>query len=89
MATVWLLHPLYGKGLAFWGGIGSDISEITLVVALAAYLRRHNCHVRHCPRLQWRPTAAGDLVCRRHHPQDAKTARQVRIDHHRALSESQ
>lgn len=80
----WLFQPLHGLGYQFWSGIGSDVSELTLVLGLAAYLRHHNCHVRHCPRLQWKPTAAGDQVCRRHHPDRAKTAAQVRDDHHQA-----
>jgi hypothetical protein len=62
-------HPLRYWGYQFWSGIGSDISEITLVgIALAAF-RRINCHSPWCWRIGHHPTADGHFkLCRRHHP---------------------
>jgi hypothetical protein len=71
------------KGYAFT----SSGLQLSIPLGVLVYLRRHNCQVHHCPRLQWKHTAAGDLVCRHHHPQDAKTATQVTDDHHQALVE--
>lgn len=72
-------------GYNFVSGIGSDIGEITVVGLGVAWLHHHNCHVAGCWRLHWRPTAAGDLVCRRHHPEKQKTHEQILDDHHAAL----
>jgi hypothetical protein len=62
----YLLHPLgyctgtphvveLCKGYNFWSGIGSDISEITLVFmvigALLAFWHHHNCHAVGCRRI--------------------------------------
>lgn len=80
----WLFHPLAGRGYQFWSGIASDLGELTLLVGITAWWTRHNCHVRHCPRLQWKATAASDVVCRHHHPENPKTAEQVTADHQAA-----
>lgn len=68
-----LLHPLCGNGYQFWSGIGSDFGEYSIATALlfgivTAY-RRHNCHVKGCPWLQWHVHPEhGHPVCKRHHP---------------------
>jgi hypothetical protein len=62
-------HPLAGDGYQFWSGIGSDLGELTLIGAIAAWYRMHNCHVNRCWRLSWHPHPDhGHPVCRRHHP---------------------
>jgi len=61
---------LHGDGYQFWSGIGSG-SPLIAGVYLA--WRRHNCHVRGCPRVIWKQHGDHSL-CRRHHPHDAPTA---------------
>jgi hypothetical protein len=58
---------------AFWGGIASDLGEVTLVGGLVAVYRKHNCHTRWCFRLghhDLTDEASGVTyrLCRRHHP---------------------
>ena len=78
----WLVHVTgcdYGIGYGkwnfygFWSGFGSDLGEITIITALLAVYRKHNCHVRGCPRIgrhEFTDSATGVtyLLCRRHHP---------------------
>ena len=71
--------------LNLWGGILSDIGEITLVIALATLIRARNCEVHGCWRLGRHTTAAGHKVCRRHHPDDKLTAADVLVAHAAAL----
>ncbi len=57
-----------GMWYLFWSGIGSDIGELTLLVAAWSFIRKSNCHVHGC----WRVGrhATGDAtVCRKHHPE--------------------
>jgi hypothetical protein len=64
-----LLHPLGGDGYQVWSGIGSDVSEVAILVAVATWLRGRNCHISGCWRLSWHPHPDhGHPVCRRHHP---------------------
>jgi hypothetical protein len=73
----------------FWSGFGSDLAEFTIVIAVIAAYRKHNCHVKGCWRLQRHPVEGTPyIVCRRHHPTiatEAPTAAQVR-DAHRAAT---
>ena len=59
----------------FWNNNGNynfisgPLPDITLLTGLAIWLRRHNCHVHGCWRLQWHPHPVhGHPVCRKHHP---------------------
>lgn len=89
----WLLHwlavhtgtvneggPYYG----FFSGFGSDLSEVAIIGALLALVRKHNCEVKGCLRLGRHRTAAGHHVCRKHHPDDHLTAERVAADHEAA-----
>lgn len=57
----------------FWSGFGSDLTEATILVAIAGAWRHHNCHQRWCP-LLGRPMPDQDgvptpyLACHLHHP---------------------
>ena len=70
----WLAHVLglddaSGRFYAFWSGFGSDLSELALVAALVAVVRKHTCHVRRCWRIGHHPLDGTPwTVCRRHHP---------------------
>jgi hypothetical protein len=83
-AVGWLAHVLglddaSGGWYLWWSGIGSDISELALVGAVLAHVRRLNCHVHGCLRIGRHPVAGtGYVVCRRHHPDGAPTAAEVR-----------
>jgi hypothetical protein len=79
--STYLLHPLVGRGYQFWSGIGSDLGEVAIIGGVLAVVRRHNCHVKGCPKLIWRRTAAGDSVCRHHHPEGQKSYVQILEDH--------
>lgn len=80
----WLAHILgldNGGGMPYlaWSGFGSDLSEFAIVGALLAHVRRHNCHVHGCLRVGRHPVSGtGFVVCRRHHPDGAPTAADVR-----------
>jgi hypothetical protein len=64
-----IFHPLWGVGYQFWSGIGSDVGELAIITGVAAFLYKHNCHVRGCPRLSWHPDpGTGHPVCKKHHP---------------------
>lgn len=81
---MWLLHVLgiddaSGRWYAFWSGFGSDLGELAIVGGLATLVRKHNCHVKRCPRLGRHPVeGTAFVVCRRHHPEDSPTAEHVR-----------
>jgi hypothetical protein len=77
---VWLWHPLGVcsgtsiqvrdcKGYNFWSGSFADVGEITLIGAVFAVYRRHNCGAPRCWRIGKHKTADGlHCLCARHHP---------------------
>lgn len=81
------VDDLSGRWYGFWSGFGSDIGELAIVGALAGMVRQHNCEVHRCWRLGRHVTAAGQRVCRRHHPDGHLTAEGVRKAHHLYLGE--
>lgn len=66
----WFLDPLHGAGYQLWSGIG--IVPLAWLLTAVTFYRRHNCHVRWCPRIQWHEVELDDgrvfNVCKRHHP---------------------
>ena len=76
--------PYYG----FWSGFGSDLAEFAIVGGIATglytFLRKHNCHTTGCWRVGLRHTAAGDIVCHRHHPEGRLTHADIIARHHAA-----
>ncbi|MHB8691766.1 MAG: hypothetical protein ACYDHH_11005 [Solirubrobacteraceae bacterium] len=81
---------LHGDGYNFWSGIGSDFGEVTIIIAVLAWWRHHNCQVKGCWRIHLHlPTAGGHLVCKRHHPAhegDRLSVEQVAAAHHAGLA---
>jgi hypothetical protein len=83
----WFLHytgsdNTSGTWYGFWSGFGSDLSEIMIVGALLAVLRKHNCHVHGCWRIGRHPVeGTGYVVCRRHHPDPPLSAEHVTRRH--------
>lgn len=77
----WLAHVLgldnaSGPAYLAWSGFGGDLGYLAIVGTL---VHRHNCHVRGCLRIGRHPVAGTDfVVCRRHHPDGAPTAADVR-----------
>ena len=57
---------LEGRGYQFWSGIGAGSPLLATAIIM---LRKHNCHVRHCWRIQWHVDHHGHPVCKRHHSQ--------------------
>jgi hypothetical protein len=84
----WLLHFLgtdSGSGPAYlwWSGFGANFGELTIVAALLALVRQHNCHVHHCFRLGRHPVEGTSFtVCRKHHPDGHVSAEDVRKRYH-------
>lgn len=80
----WLAHVLglddaSGRWYAWWSGAGSDLGELALTGGVLAVVRRHTCHVHRCWRVGRHPVAGtGHVVCRRHHPDGAPTAADIR-----------
>lgn len=74
-----------GRAYLFWSGIGSDLGELAILGGAWAVLRKHNCHVKGCWRVQRVPVPGGDglITCWRHHPahDGAPTAAHVNVLH--------
>ena len=62
----------------FPSGWGANFGELAIAAGLFGMIRKHNCEVHRCWRLGRHRTAAGHMVCRRHHPDDHLTVQQVR-----------
>jgi hypothetical protein len=81
--THWFQHVLgldngSGGWYLWWSGFGANFSEFAMVGALWGIVRKHNCHVRWCPRIGRFPVEATRfVVCLRHHPDDAPTAQDL------------
>lgn len=77
----WLMHVLgldnaSGAPYLAWSGVGGDLGYLAIIGTL---IRRHNCHVHGCLRVGRHPVTGTDyVVCRRHHPDGAPTAADVR-----------
>lgn len=81
-----LLHVLglddaSGRAYLWWSGAGADLGELAIVGGLISIYRRHNCEIHRCPRLGRHQTAAGAVLCRRHHPDDHLTVEQAHAAH--------
>lgn len=85
-AARWTWHDPDGYNF-----ISGPLADITLLGGAYAILRRHNCHVKGCPRIGRHPVdGTGYVVCRKHHPDESPSAEQVlaaHAEHKRALSE--
>jgi hypothetical protein len=75
------VDDLSGPWYGFWSGFGSDLTEFALIGALLSMVRAHNCEVHGCWRVGRHVTAAGQHVCRRHHPDGHLTEESVREAH--------
>lgn len=65
-----LVHPISQTGTNLYGGIGSDLTEITIIGAIVAAYQHRQCHVTGCHRLSWHPHPEhGHPVCKKHHPE--------------------
>ena len=54
----------------FWGCDREMVMMAGLMAGVAVWWRKHDCHVKWCPRIQWHPHPVhGHPVCRRHHPE--------------------
>jgi hypothetical protein len=90
---VWMQHwywlgvdNLSGAWYGFWSGIGSDIPIFAAALGLLAnfyvLMRHHNCEVHRCWRIvRHQVETTGHRVCRKHHPEGAPTAQQIRDLH--------
>ena len=87
LAVFFGLQDGSGTGYLFWSGIGSDLGELAIVGGLYGIYRKSNCEVHGCWRLGRHATAAGQHVCRRHHPDGPLTAAAVRAAHHLYLGD--
>lgn len=57
------------SGVAYgeWSGFLSDISEFLILGGVIGLYRKHNCHVKGCPRIGKHPVGQY-VVCKKHHP---------------------
>ena len=68
-----VVHWSTHGGYNFVSGPLADITLATgFITWTIVFVRRHKCHVRGCPRLEWHPHPEhGHPVCRHHHPDGA------------------
>lgn len=91
----WLLHVLgldSASGTAYlaWSGALSDLGELAIIGGLIGIYRKHNCHVRRCPRLGRFPVeGTAFVVCRHHHPDGAPSHHDVLRLHARHQSQKE
>ena len=60
-----------GLYYAFWSGFGSDLGELTIVVAVIGTARKWNCHIKGCWRLAHHEYDLDGVqyhLCHKHHP---------------------
>ena len=67
--SVYLLHPLVGRGYQFWSGVGSDLMYVG---AFAAVWRHVNCEQPRCLRPGHRHPGHGRPVCRKHYKNEMR-----------------
>jgi hypothetical protein len=76
-AARWTWHDPDGYNF-----ISGPLADITLLGGAYAILRRHNCHVKGCPRIGRHPVEGTSyVVCRRHHPDESPSAEEVLAAH--------
>jgi hypothetical protein len=52
---------------AFYQGIGGDLSELSIVAAMAILIRKHQCHQKRCLRFgHYKQDDIGTIKCRKH-----------------------
>ncbi|MGN6472259.1 MAG: hypothetical protein ACTHK4_01260 [Mycobacteriales bacterium] len=74
---------------AFESGSGAIIlGDLPLLGGLILLIRHHNCEIPGCFRIHLkRPTAAGHLLCRKHHPEPGpRSLEEAHAAHHNALA---
>jgi hypothetical protein len=74
---------------AFESGSGAIIlGDLPLLGGLILLIRHHNCEIPGCLRIHLkRPTAAGHLLCRKHHPEPGpQSVEAAHAAHHSALA---
>lgn len=71
--------PVTSHWCALRCGAGGDVGSVAVIGGIAAWLRKHNCHVHGCHRLA-RHLVEGTqhLVCARHHPTGAPRAAEIK-----------
>jgi hypothetical protein len=78
-----------GRWYAFDSGSGAIIlGDLPLLGGLILLIRHHNCEIPGCMRIHLkRPTAAGHLLCRKHHPEPGPlTLEEAHAAHHSAVA---
>ncbi|HVV76965.1 MAG TPA: hypothetical protein VHC43_13105 [Mycobacteriales bacterium] len=74
---------------AFDSGAGAVIlGDLPLIGGLIILIRHHNCEIPGCLRIHLkRPTAAGHLLCRKHHPAPGpRSVEEAHAAHHEAVA---
>lgn len=77
----WIGHLLGtdGKGYYdFYSGFAQAVGSIALLGGVAAFVHRHNCHVKGCWRLgKARVQGTEWVVCHHHHPDGHATVEKI------------
>ena len=72
------IGPFTSPVLSDWSSFLGPIEGLGAFTAGWVLLRRHNCHVKGCPRIGRHPvTGTTYTVCRRHHPDDHPTSQDM------------
>lgn len=75
LAHILGLDDASGPFYLWWSGAGADLG---LIGGAFVIVRKHQCHVRRCPRIGRHPVEGTTwTVCRRHHVDDAPTAADI------------
>ncbi len=80
-----------GRWYAFESGSGAIIlGDLPLIGGLILLIRHHNCEIPGCLRIHLkRPTAAGHLLCRKHHPAPGPASvEEAHAAHHAAIAKA-
>jgi hypothetical protein len=60
-----------GRWATFLGGWPQTLEGVGAVAAGYALVRKHNCHIKGCPRIGRHPVDGTNYItCQRHHPHD-------------------
>lgn len=72
-----------GRWATFLGAWPQTLEGVGAVAAGYALVRKHNCHVKGCPRLGRHPVdGTSYIVCQHHHPRDSAPSHQDVLDAH-------
>lgn len=68
---------------AFYGNMSGWVGDVGLISGVIIYYRKHNCHIKGCPRLKQHDIVGTPYsVCKKHHPD---TPDEITLGHVKAV----